>query len=224
MAVGYKGQIMTGIGYKGTIYTGIGYKGVDYSPVTTPPVMTFFSTLITRADVLTAAEFMTAELNQTIKYRQLDGTDTGTLVNEYTAPGYPAVTPLIRGLGTSGDTHMELRCYNDDLTARGGINYSGFSGWGQWPPMDDELLDHGIYIIDLDSSEWFAIAPNRRNSRSGGGAWANWGNGMRQESWASSFANDGAANTYMDGLRQSTTARHMVAAVLTNHDYIPVFT
>ena len=184
---------------------------------------TFFDTLITRADVLTASEFMTQPVATAIRYRQNMGTNTGTLINEYVASGAPAGTPLLRGLATGSDTHTELRCFNDDLTSRGGVNFSGFPGWGQWPPVNSVALNDGLYIIDLTESVWYALSPSLNNSRSGGGSWINWSDGMRAESWASSFNNDGTANTYMSALGAATTARHMVMAVLDNHTYVPTF-
>ena len=183
---------------------------------------TFFDTLIARADVLTAAEFMTQTVATDIRYRQNTGTNTGTLLNEYAA-AIPAGAPLLRGLSHGTDTHTELRAFGSDLTGRGGINYSDFPGWGTWITAIGTTADHGIYIIDLDEDVWYAINPHNVNSRSGGGSWANWSDGARVESWASSFINDGAANTYISNLRAATTARHMIMAVLDDHDYIPMF-
>ena len=190
------------------------------STTTPPPVPTFFETLIARADCLTAAEGMTRAQSDVIKYRQNIATNIGTLVNEFVAPTAPATTPLVRGLRTNNNTHIELRQYNGDLTGRGGLDWSG-SGWVNWPPIDSSVLEDGIYIIDLTESVWFALAPFRRNSRST--AWCNWSGGIRLESWESSFVNNGTAATYMEALRTTTTERHMVMAVLDNHDYVPTF-
>ena len=193
---------------------------IAYRTGATPPAPTFFDTLIARADCLTAAELMTVGANDVIKYRQNIGTNTGTLVNEFVAPTAPTGTPLLRGLRTNNSSHIELRQYNGDLTGRGGVDWTGTS-WVTWPPIESSVLEDGIYIIDLTESVWFALAPFRRNSRST--AWCNWSGGIRLESWESSFVNNGTAATYMEALRVSTTERHMVMAVLDNHDYVPTF-
>ena len=225
MAIGFKGQVLTGVGYKGTVYTGVGYKGVDYSPVATPPpAMTFFDALIARADVLTASEFITITGTDQTRYRQYpNSTNIGTIVNEYAAAGVPANTPIIRGVRSTSNSHLEFRSLNGDLTSRGGINYTAFNGWGAWAPMDNASLDHGIYFIDVANQEWFAIAPNRRTSRSGTGSWANWSNGIDNASWATSFPGITAANTYWAAFLSATTPRTIITAVLNNHDYVPVF-
>ena len=222
MAIGYKGQVMTGVGYKGTVYTGVGYKGVDYSPIAAPA--TFFDTLITRADVLTAAEFVTITGTVPIRYRHMpDGTIIGDIMHEYAAAGVPARTPIIRGVRANNSTHIELRCYNGDLTSRGGIDFTGFSGWGGWAPINDATLNHAVYIIDVANQEWFAISPSLKNTFSGGGSWANWSGGLTSESWATSFANAGAGNTYWEAFRLDATPRTMIAAVLDARTYVPTF-
>ena len=185
--------------------------------------VTFFDTLIARADVLTAAEFNSRAAADPVRYSQ-NGGNIGTLLREYAAAA-PDGAPMFRRLRHVNEHHIEIRGYNGDLTSRGGINYTAFPGWGNWLGVNGITSSgqHGLYVIDLDLQQWFAINPHNVNSRSGGGSWANWGDGIRQESWASSFANDSAAANWVNTFRLATTPRHLIGAVLNNHDYVPVF-
>ena len=182
---------------------------------------TFFDTLITRADVLTASEFNSRAGADAIKYSQ-NGGNIGTLLHEYAAAA-PDGAPMFRRLRHSSDDHIEIRGYGGDLTSRGGINYTAFPGWGNWLTAIGSSADHGLYVIDLDLQQWFAINPHNVNSRSGGGSWANWSDGIRLESWASSFANNSAAANWVNTFRLATSPRHLIGAVLNNHDYVPTF-
>ena len=183
--------------------------------------LTFFDTLITRADVMTAAEFNTRAGANAIRYSQNGGT-IGTLLHEY-ASATPEGSPMFRRIRNANDSHIEIRGYGGDLTGRGGINYTAFPGWGLWLTAIGSSSDHGLYVIDLDLQQWFAINPHNVNSRSGSGSWANWSDGVRLESWASSFANNSAASNWVNTFRLATTPRHIVGAVLNNHDYVPTF-
>ena len=199
---------------------------IAYRLVTTPPpppsLITTMDLLRFRDDVLSASEFTIRTAADSIKYRQNGNTNIGTLIDEYRAAGVTNDVPLIRGMKCNNSTHLELRSYGGDLSARDGVNFS-FSGWNTWDPMDNGGAQHCILFIDFEEQEWWSFRPSSRNNRSNGGTWANWSDGLVGESWATSFANAGAGNTYLDAFRGTTVQRRFIAVVMENHDYVPVF-
>ena len=225
MPLKYNGAALAAAKYNGVALAAAKRNGVEgYSAAPPPPpsLITTMDLLRFRTDVLSASEFNIITAADATKYRQNGSTNIGTLIDEYRAQGVTNDVPQVRGMRVTSSTALELRSYGGDLSGRDGVNYT-FSGWGTWDPMDSSTAQHCILFIDFEEREWFSIRPSFRNSRSGGGTWANWTGGLVGESWATSFANAGAGNTYLDGFRGVTVARRFIVVVMENHDYVPVF-
>ena len=189
-----------------------------------PPVVVLgpFGRLIADATMLTAAHFMTNNLDQDRKYwRNLNDvpSHTGSTIAEYLATGAAADVPLVRALQISTGNNTNFRQFGGNNTPNG-IDITD-RAWSAWTTGRDQA---SMYLIDITGNDFMVWAANGHNNH--GGSFINFGADRvytNRHQNGGTFASEVEWRSYLTDLRGTTTPHEIIVAIASDESFVPTF-